>query len=185
MSSLETRCSVCKSSIEGIPRVFSCCDKIHCEGCDKTGARDSCVLCGDKNCQSLIGESLEQVFLTGREPEKWDEIDEMAEWTAVLTLLPGETRIQERAWPTEITIPEGPRVLISLRPLEGEGVRMTVSLKMRIRDFRQSIGAALDIDHEKIRLVHKGLPLLDDKTFGESCVGEGSTVVLVLQMRGS
>jgi hypothetical protein len=185
----ETQCSVCKDKIDEIPRVFSCCDKIHCDNCGEAAANNDCPLCGAKEFTSLHGESLEQVFLTGRDPEKWDEIEEVADLTAGLNLRPkNDGWKKDINWPKEISTlgeADGPKIMIFLRPLEGEKAQMTVSVNMTTRDFKKAIAEVMGTDPDLLRFIHKGLPMFDDKTFREGKVTEGSVVSMVMAMWGS
>ena len=132
----------------------------------------------------MPGKSLYHAFVLARNPGAWEGVEEVTDWNEAVKPTPFHfDPTKDASWPREFITSDSEVMEITVKTLDGAKWRIFVSSDAKISEFKKFIADSVRTDHEQIRLIHSGLPLLDDKTFVECQIKE--TIVVVPQMRGS
>ncbi len=73
---------------------------------------------------------------------------------------------------------------IHIKKLDGQKEEFSLEPTDAVMKVKETLAEKTGVHKDQIRLIFKGKPMLDDKTLGDQGVTAGSTIHMIMQMRG-
>lgn len=73
---------------------------------------------------------------------------------------------------------------INIKKLDGQKQEFDIDSGDAVSKMKEILSEKVGINKDQIRLIFKGKPMVDDKTFGEQNVKDDSVIHMIMQMRG-
>jgi ubiquitin-like protein Nedd8 len=75
-------------------------------------------------------------------------------------------------------------MIVNIKKLDGQKSEFNIESTDAVTKLKEQLSEKVGINKDQIRLIHKGKPMTDDKTFGDQNVQPGATIHMIMQMRG-
>ena len=75
-------------------------------------------------------------------------------------------------------------MIINVKKLDGQKDEFNIEPNDPVNKIKEMLSEKVGVNKEQIRLIHKGKPMTDDKTFAEQNVQPGAVIHMIMQMRG-
>jgi len=73
---------------------------------------------------------------------------------------------------------------IHIKKLDGQKEEFSLEPSDTVMKVKEMLSEKTGVHKDQIRLIFKGKPMVDEKSLGEQQVAAGSTVHMIMQMRG-